>query len=988
MTPEQYERIRELFLAAREKDPEQRAEFLDHACGANDIVRTEVESLLANDEKADTFLRTPVLGKSFAVGNPESIASSAAIGAINLDSSDRDTGPSIPSTYPKRIGQYRILDVLGEGGMGVVYRAEQENPRRTVALKVIKPGIESREMLRRFEHEGQVLGWLQHPGIAQIFEAGTTDTEQGLQPFFAMELVRGQPLTKYATAQGLMIHQKLELIAKVCEAVHHAHQKGVIHRDLKPGNILVDDSGQPKVLDFGVARATDADIRTTTLQTDVGQLIGTIAYMSPEQVAGDSRELDTRSDVYALGVILYELLTGRLPLDVSHKTVPQAARVITEDEPTSLSSVNRACRGDIDTIVAKVLEKEKTRRYQSASALADDIRRYLSDQPITARPTTKIYQLRKFARRNKGLVAGVLVAFAALLIAIVGTTSQAVRATRERNRAQDAEALAEQRFEQAEDARQLAEQSRSEAVAALAKATTETARATAFRDFLVRMLDQVSPEVALGRDVALLRTVLDEAADEIQTELAEFPDVQAGIHHVIGTVYRSISIYDEAERHLRAAHDLRARHLGARDVETLASLSGLAQVRWNQGHLDDAETMYEQLLAARRETLGDTHRDTLITRYDLAGVLKENGRVDEAEEELRDILEVMQTHLDEQDDALLDAMNGLAVLALERGRLEESERLLRTLVQRWTDSQGTRHPKRLRALRNLALVVKDRGELAEAAQLTRESLELAREVFGEDHHDTIQTKINLASLLREQDKLVEAETLAREALEQASNVLGPDHPDTLKAISHLGIILRLAGKFDQAQTYLEDAVALSDKLHGPHDTRTLNRRSSLAGLLYQQHKLAEAETIMRQVVDGLREVYGEGGSQTLSAMSNLGLLLVELDKLEEAEETLQTVIKLTDQSAPPGHWFRWTVRLSYGECLLKMERFEEAERLLLDCFAGLTDTLGREHHRTHEAAAKLVTLYEAWGRPEEAAKYAEATSTQPVPEVDAPSDDE
>jgi WD40 repeat protein/serine/threonine protein kinase len=457
MTPEQYERVRELFLAAREQSPDQRAAFLNQACGADDLVRAEVESLLANDEQADNFLQTPALGESFALGSPESISSRLTGGEAAASSAARDAGAQTAQELPECIGQYRILDVLGEGGMGVVYRAEQESPRRTVALKVIKAGAQSREMLKRFEYEGQVLGSLQHPGIAQIFEGGTADTAESTLPFFAMELVRGQPLTRYAEAAELTVRQRLELIARVCDAVHHAHQKGVIHRDLKPGNILVDDSGQPKVLDFGVARATDADVRTTTLQTDVGRLVGTIAYMSPEQVAGDSRELDTRSDVYALGVILYELLTGQLPLDVAHTTIPQAARAIAEDEPASLSSINRAFRGDIETIVTKALEKDRNRRYESASALAADIRRYLSDQPITARPTTTFYQLRKFARRNKALVAGVLVAFVALAGGIVGTTSQAIRVTRERNRALEAEQLAEQRRETAELRRKAAE---------------------------------------------------------------------------------------------------------------------------------------------------------------------------------------------------------------------------------------------------------------------------------------------------------------------------------------------------------------------------------------------------------------------------------------------------------------------------------------------------------------------------------------------------
>ena len=383
MTPEQETRIRELFLAACEKAPHERTAFLRRACQDDEAVRREVESLLANDHEADAFLQIPALGVTFAVADPALMLANAA---PEIENQPVDSNELSPVAHPERIGPYRILGVLGRGGMGVVYEAEQDSPRRPVALKVIRPDAESPETLRRFEREGQVLAKLQHPGIAQIFEAGTADTGQGIQPFFAMELIRGQPLTRYAQAQRLSLRERLGLFAGICDAVHHAHQKGVIHRDLKPGNILVGDDGRPKILDFGVARATDADVRAVTVETAVGQLVGTIAYMSPEQIEGDPHGLDTRSDIYALGVILYELLTGRVPVEVSTKTVPQAARAIVEQEPASLSSVDRALRGDVETIVAKALEKERLRRYQSASDFAADIRRYLSDQPITARP--------------------------------------------------------------------------------------------------------------------------------------------------------------------------------------------------------------------------------------------------------------------------------------------------------------------------------------------------------------------------------------------------------------------------------------------------------------------------------------------------------------------------------------------------------------------------------------------------------------------------
>jgi predicted Ser/Thr protein kinase len=324
--------------------------------------------------------------------------------------------PSLPRTAPSQIGRYRIVRLLGEGGMGAVYEAEQDNPRRPVALKVIRPDLVSAELLKRFEQEAQLLGRLHHPGIAQIYDAGVA--EDG-RPFFAMELIRGVPLDEYAGRHQLDTAARLALIAQVCEAVQHAHDQGIIHRDLKPSNILVEESGLPRVLDFGVARATGADMQTTTAHTATGQLLGTLSYMSPEQVLGDAAGIDMRSDVYTLGVILFELLTGRLPYHIQDLPVLEMARVICDEEAIRLGSIHAAYRGDVESIACKALEKDRKRRYASAAALASDIRRHLHNEPILARPPSALYNLRKFVRRHKGLVAGLVGTFAALLVGSV-----------------------------------------------------------------------------------------------------------------------------------------------------------------------------------------------------------------------------------------------------------------------------------------------------------------------------------------------------------------------------------------------------------------------------------------------------------------------------------------------------------------------------------------------------------------------------------------
>jgi len=450
-------RAEEIFQQAADLPPPARSAWLQDVCGGDAALRAAVESLLAclNDTRETPLDRPPPL---------VTWSDAASLGVM-----------------PQRFGNYRIIRLIDQGGMGAVYEAEQDNPRRRVAVKFMRPGMAGEDMLRRFNREAQLLGQLQHPGIAQIYEAGVEETPLGRQPYFAMEFIPGEPLTEYAETHRLSTHERLAMFANVCDAVHHAHQKGVIHRDLKPANILVvepessirstadtskrgaDDASrtsaldhtgqkpaprdsalstqhsapwaQPKVLDFGVARMTDADMHTVTMRTDVGQLVGTVPYMSPEQVMGDSGLLDPRSDVYALGVLLYELLSGRLPFDVRNRPIPEAARIIREEEPSRLSSINPLFRGDIETIVLKALEKDKARRYQSAAELAADIRRYLRDEPIVARPASALYNARKFARRNPGLVGGLAAAFVALAAGLVGVSWFWIRESAQRQRA-------------------------------------------------------------------------------------------------------------------------------------------------------------------------------------------------------------------------------------------------------------------------------------------------------------------------------------------------------------------------------------------------------------------------------------------------------------------------------------------------------------------------------------------------------------------------
>ncbi len=430
MNEDRSRQIAELFRLAADLEPSARSAYLEQACAGNAELRREVESLLAFDDDGTDV---------FSDGKVEVTRRLLARAVKDAPrGSETNSDVAIPAPFPEQIGRYRLIEKLGEGGMGTVYLAEQDHLKRRVALKMIRPGLLSPNLLRRFRFETEALGRLQHPGIAQIYEAGESDAAGGRQPYFAMEYVEGVELRAYAREESLGLRARLELVARTCDAVHHAHQQGIIHRDLKPDNILVVAGppapdvasvaefahlGQPKILDFGVARATDADVQMTTLRTDVGQLVGTLTYMSPEVVAGDPSLLDTRSDIYALGVILYELLAGRPPFDLRSRPIPAAVRIIREDDPPRLSDAGVALRGDVNTIVTKAMEKDRERRYQSVAELAADIRRHLANEPIAAHPPSSFYQLGKFARRNRGLVAGLCVA---LVILMAGTAISVV----------------------------------------------------------------------------------------------------------------------------------------------------------------------------------------------------------------------------------------------------------------------------------------------------------------------------------------------------------------------------------------------------------------------------------------------------------------------------------------------------------------------------------------------------------------------------------
>jgi eukaryotic-like serine/threonine-protein kinase len=706
------------------------------------------------------------------------------------------SGANRTTIEPKFMGPYRLIQKLGEGGMGQVWLAEQTAPvRRQVALKLIKVGMYDDGVLKRFQSERQSLAMMDHPSIAKVFDAGSTPDGQ---PYFVMEYVPGVPITEYCDQKRLRIRERLELFIKVCEGVQHAHLKAIIHRDLKPVNILVvdmDGKPVPRIIDFGLAKATTPQIAGETMFTQVGSFVGTPGYISPEQADTGVQDVDTRTDVYSLGVVLYVLLTGSLPFDPEKwlkKPLHEVLRQLREDEPvrpstkigvekeSSIASAEMRCvrpkqlvnllHGDLDWITMKALEKDRTRRYGMPSDLAADIARYLNDEPVVARPASTGYRLQKYVRRHRFGVAAatVLVTVLTAFVAIQGL--QLRRTTRERDRA-----------------------------------NRERDRATRITDFMTGMFNVSDPSEARGNSITA-REILDKASRDIDTGLAKDPETQAQMTQVMGDVYNELGLFPRAQVLLQQSMAIRQRVLGREHPETAVSMSHLADVLWKEGHYAEAEKLNQQALDIGRRVLGPEHPDTLLSMNNLALDLYDLGYYAAGEKLTRETLDIRRRVLGPEHPDTLLSMNNLAWALAREGRYAEAERLNRETLDIRRRVLGPEHPETLRSMNNLAFVLSREGRYAEAERLNRETLGTRRRVLGPEHPDTLKSMKNLALDLSREGRYAEAEKLDREALDISRRVLGPEQPLTAASVYNLGCIAARRGNRTEALSFLRQAL--------------------------------------------------------------------------------------------------------------------------------------------------------------------------------------
>ena len=747
-------RVEELHSAALQLDAAKRDAFLRQACGGDVELRRAVESL------------------------PEA----PALPTVALDTAVAGDRPLPGQT----LGPYRLLQPIGSGGMGEVWLAEQKQPvRRRVALKLIKTGMDTREVVARFESERQALALMDHPNIAKVFDAGATP--QG-RPYFAMEYVTGIPITQYCDKHKMALRERLELFVHVCDGVQHAHQKAIIHRDLKPSNILVsevDGKPQPRIIDFGLAKATSQQVTAETMFTRAGAIVGTPTYMSPEQAGSTGVDVDTRTDVYSLGVMLYELLVGALPLELHKLALPEILRRLREEEAprpstklrtlgeqSSSASENRGAdppalarqlRGDLDAIALKALEKDRARRYATPSDLAADIGRYLRHEPVMARAAGAGYRAGKYFRRHRIAVA-VAAGLLLVLLAFGGAqTLQLRRTMRERDRAD---------------------------------------RIAAFMTGMFKVSD---PSAARGNSITA-REILDKASKEIDIGLSKDPELQAQMMQTMGDVYVSLGLYPQAQSLLTRAVDIRRRVLGPRNPDTLTAMYGLGWLLSQQGHYAEAEKLDRETLDIRRRVLGPEHPDTLRSMNKVASVLFAAGRFAEAEKLARDALDVERRVLGPEHRATLTSMNNLALVLDGEGRYAEAEKLYRGTLDIQRRVSGPEHPETLISMNNLATVLDHEGRYADAEKLYRETLDTQRRILGLEHPDTLISMGNLGDDLNHEGRFAEAEKLDRETLDIRRRVLGPEHPDTAISTYNLACILAHKGNRDAAFSLLRQSV--------------------------------------------------------------------------------------------------------------------------------------------------------------------------------------
>ncbi len=896
---ERWASVKELLHQAMQLSPEQRGPFLDEACSSDISLRAELESLLSAEEKVrSSFLESPPVGNELAGSDIETIGRLEA-----------------GQVFAQR---FRLVRKLGEGGMGQVWLAEQTSPvRRQVALKLIKAGMYDEDVVRRFQSERQSLAIMDHPAIARVFDAGTT--EQG-QPYFVMEYVPGLPITEYCDQKKLTIKQRLNLFIQVCEGVQHAHQKAIIHRDLKPPNILVveiDGKPRPRIIDFGLAKATSPQLDGEGSLTQLGSLVGTPGYMSPEQIDPGERDIDTRTDVYSLGVILYVLLTGVLPIDTRNwqqKPLVEVLQLLREEEPerpsTKVSTkradsdavaaargtesaqlVSLLC-GDLDWIAMKALEKDREGRYGTPSEFASDIQRYLNHEPVIAREASAAYRMKKYIRRHSLAVSVIAAAVTVLVVFVVFQTVELRRITRERDRA-----------------------------------NRERDRANRVSSFVVDMFKVSDPSESRGNSVTA-REILDKASKDIENSLTRDPELQAQLMYTMGNVYASLGLDSRSGTLLEQALNLQKKILGPEHPDTLDSASSLGRTLRYQGHYPEAEQLLRQTVQAQERVLGPEDPRTLRSMNGLANTLAYEGKNSEAEQLMRNVLGKERRVLGPEDKDTLKSMRDLSVILREEGHFSEAKQLQAEALALHQRVFGRDHPDTVSVMVSLGNTLLLEGHLAEAEKLVHEILAIELRMLGPEHPDTLTAEYNLTRILVEEGKYEEANKLIHQTLTTQTRVLGPDHLSTLRSMDILGEILEMQGRYSEAESVLSDALARKIRAFGVEHPDPLLTMSDLGEVLDSEGKHVEAQSTLQKAYETRSRVLGASHSDTLYSMAALALTTAHLGRFAEAEALIHQAQEIESHSSDIASETNSKIDLTAAAIAARLNRREESLALV------------------------------------------------------------
>jgi tetratricopeptide (TPR) repeat protein len=900
---DRFSRVDRIFDAALDLPPDQQTAFIVRECGDDEALRVEVLELVRAYHQADSLLDAPA----------------ARMAAPLLDAAAALAGP-----VPERIGAFRVVREIGRGGMGRVFLGERADGQfeQRVAIKLIQDGTPG--VLRRFIEERRILALLEHPGIARLVDGGLTP---GGLPYFAMELVEGEPIDAYCERRGLTLDQRLELFGRVCEAVAYAHHRLVIHRDLKPSNILVTPDGQPKLLDFGIAKLL-GPAATDVTRTFLSAM--TPEFAAPEQIRGAA--VSTATDVYSLGVLLYVLLTGERPYDLRGKPPAEVERIVCDEPPPRPSSLapaasRRALRGDLDLIVLTALQKDERRRYQSPGALAEDLMRYRRGEAIHARPDSARYRVGKFVARHRlavGLTGLVVVTLAGAM------------------------------------GREMVLRGRAE---------VEARKAREVEQFLVGVFNVADPLARETRDDGNVtaRELLERGVRRIDSSLGGQPEVQAELRGVLGRVYTSLGLYDEATPLLREALAQRTALRGASDsaVATTQDLLGTTLTQLNR--YDEAEPLLREALEQRRRLLGDRHPATAESIEHLATLLEEQNKYDLAEPLYREVLAIRRSLGGDSTGEVATAIGNLGLLLHRKGAYAEAESLHRAALDIQRRVLGEGHQLTAITLQNLAMTLHTLGRFEESETYHRRALEVKRRVLGDDHPSVTVSMNNLANLLaRQLGRLEEGEALARQALAGDRRTFGEEHSYVAASLANLGVILRLEGRFPEADSLLRLALAINRKVFGEHHERIAGNLSALASTRSEMGDGAGAVSYMRQSVAEYRQVLGDDHRNTAATVGSLALILAQHGDPMEAESLARVSLAKLD-SARPEHRVYWIgAEHALAKSLVAQRRTDEALPLLVRLVETAEAQFGAGNWRTGDVLLTYGTALAALGRSAEA----------------------